>query len=620
MSLLARGRRRFAAVVAIGALFAFQALAIIGAGSASALLVAGDCDYNALTDTVTVKLELNETATIGVVDMTPGGSSDEIQITATTGTLAAPIDCGSATVSNTLNVVVLGSGAVAGDETFIIDHRDTGGDFGAVGFSIDMGNNTALAAPPVVGVGAPPGGDVVEILGSDDVDDVVSVTNNTFDMNGGAGEFVGTEFVSFFLGGGDDEFDGSGATAFGFLIDGEGDDDTLAGGGGNDSVFGGAGDDFVDEGTGDTGSDSLNGEGGFDWISYAGRTAPVNLSQNSGVVDNDDGQGGCVEDGAGAPLNICEGDDVWGFEILETGSANDRIEGDEAAGVSEFFVGNAGDDTFDGNGDTFDMTPVTDNDPGDVVSYFTSTGPITVNVATRTATGDGTDTWNTEMEGAEGSPSDADWLDFSGLAGPVAATLGADGAFDVVTGGGWLMAVSDFENVLGTNGNDTFIGNQYRNRLEGGLGNDTLSGMAGNDLLIGGEGNDSYTGGLGADTVDFGGSAAGIDADVSLGFATGEGDDSLVDFIEIIKGSAFNDSIVGGGGVTASNFRITGRAGNDILTGSGSNDYLKGGAGNDKLRGLEGGDTLKGGKGKDKAWGGPGTDVCKAEKEKSCEI
>jgi len=617
MSLLARGRRRYAAVVATGALFAFQALAIIGAGSASALAVAQDCDYNALTDTVTVKLELNENATIGVVDMTPGGAADEIQITASNGTLAAPIDCGSATVSNTLNVVVLGSGAVAGDEVFTIDNRDTGGDFGAVGFSIDMGNNTALAVPPVVGVGAPPGGDSVVVLASDDLDDVVSVTNTTFDINGGVGEWVGTEFVSFFLGDGDDEFDGSGASAFGFLVEGEGDDDTLAGGGGNDSIYGGAGDDFIDEGTAKNGADELYGNGGFDWLSYAGRSNPVNISQNNAVLDNDDGEGGCIEDGGGTPIGVCEGDDIWGNEILEGGAGADRIEGDESGAWDEYFVGNGGDDTFDGQTGF------------DIVSYFTTSDAVTMPVVDETASSasTGTDTWS-DMEGAEGSASDADLLDLSGFAGPVNATLGADGVFGLVTGAGWLTEVSDFENAIGTAGNDTFTGNQYRNTLWGGAGNDTLSGMGGNDTFYGGTGNDSYTGGSGFDTADFGdATGAGIIADVSLGFATARsggdsGDDSFGDFVEQIKGTEFNDTITGGktGFGSGVNFNITGRGGRDILTGSDSNDTLKGGAGNDKLRGGPGDDTLKGGKGKDRGWGGPGTDICKKiEKAKGCE-
>jgi Ca2+-binding RTX toxin-like protein len=109
---------------------------------------------------------------------------------------------------------------------------------------------------------------------------------------------------------------------------------------------------------------------------------------------------------------------------------------------------------------------------------------------------------------------------------------------------------------------------------------------------------------------------------MNLGFATGEGDDGFVTpvDVEVVQGSAFNDSITGGGGLVTVNFIFSGAAGNDRLTGSGSNDLLRGGPGNDKLRGLEGGDTLRGGPGaRDRAWGGPQVDFCKAEFEKQCE-
>ena len=101
--------------------------------------------------------------------------------------------------------------------------------------------------------------------------------------------------------------------------------------------------------------------------------------------------------------------------------------------------------------------------------------------------------------------------------------------------------------------------------------------------------------------------------DLSLGFATGEGDDSFVDGIEIIVGSSFNDSVTGGpfGGGGTVNFLFVGKAGNDVLTGFSGNDTLKGGGGNDILRGVGGDDTLKGAAGNDRLFGGGGTDIGK---------
>jgi Ca2+-binding RTX toxin-like protein len=65
------------------------------------------------------------------------------------------------------------------------------------------------------------------------------------------------------------------------------------------------------------------------------------------------------------------------------------------------------------------------------------------------------------------------------------------------------------ENVIGTPGNDTIIGDRQQsvvvyssspqNTFTGGAGNDTLSGMTGNDKLFGGPGKDKLIGGPGSD-------------------------------------------------------------------------------------------------------------------------
>jgi len=178
------------------------------------------------------------------------------------------------------------------------------------------------------------------------------------------------------------------------------------------------------------------------------------------------------------------------------------------------------------------------------------------------------------------------------------------------------------ENAFGGSGDDLLGGNILQNHLVGNDGNDTLTGLGGNDKLEGDAGNDNFTGGDGADTVTFINSPAGVTADMSLGFATGEGQDSLNDNIEIVVGSQFKDDLTGGQSVFGGsvNFRLKGKGGNDNLTGSNGNDTVNGGKGNDKIRTGKGDDTLKGGKGKDTGWGGSGTDICTSiEKQHSCE-
>jgi hypothetical protein len=61
------------------------------------------------------------------------------------------------------------------------------------------------------------------------------------------------------------------------------------------------------------------------------------------------------------------------------------------------------------------------------------------------------------------------------------------------TGGGGSDVLSNFEGVIGSNFNDTLIGNASANTLIGGDGVDSMSGGAGNDWLDFGDGNDTFT-------------------------------------------------------------------------------------------------------------------------------
>ncbi|WP_017905894.1 M10 family metallopeptidase C-terminal domain-containing protein [Pseudomonas asplenii] len=102
-----------------------------------------------------------------------------------------------------------------------------------------------------------------------------------------------------------------------------------------------------------------------------------------------------------------------------------------------------------------------------------------------------------------------DTLDFSGFTQDQEINLNA-GAFSSV--GGLVGNVSiakgvTLENAVGGCGNDYLLGNEVRNWLHGGLGDDELDGGAGNDMLFGEGGNDSLTGGTGDDYLD-GGSGA----------------------------------------------------------------------------------------------------------------
>ncbi len=169
----------------------------------------------------------------------------------------------------------------------------------------------------------------------------------------------------------------------------------------------------------------------------------------------------------------------------------------------------------------------------------------------------------------------------------------------------------------GNAGNDTLIGADGGDRLNGGAGNDSLRGMGGDDLLNGTTGNDYMSGGGGSDTLTY--YNLNTPVSVSLGTAAnngpkGESDNLSADDIESLDGSQGSD-LLQGSSTTSANERISGNGGNDTINGMNGNDFLIGGSGKDVLNGGNGNDTLQGQTSGDKYTGGNGIDTVRyAEK------
>ena len=215
-----------------------------------------------------------------------------------------------------------------------------------------------------------------------------------------------------------------------------------------------------------------------------------------------------------------------------------------------------------------------------------------------------------------------------------------------------------------TVGNDTIIGTNTADTIEGGAGDDTLHGWSGNDTLIGGTGDDLMSGGAGNDTYKFN---LGDGQDTifenensnwpggteTLRFGLGIGIEDLVfskttqDWYDVrISIAGTNDSILldqqdaftdyGGGyfynrvenfifqreengaivetTVTWADIDTLRLAqaktiGNDTIIGTNTADIIDGGAGDDTLYGWYGNDTLSGGSGNDTLDGGVGSDT-----------
>ncbi|MCX2541917.1 retention module-containing protein [Pseudomonas sp. COW5] len=144
---------------------------------------------------------------------------------------------------------------------------------------------------------------------------------------------------------------------------------------------------------------------------------------------------------AGSGDNILNGGD--GNDVLTAGSGNNELHG--GAGNDLLYSG-PGNDILDGG------TGI------DTVSYAHATAGVTVNL---------------NLLGAQN-------------------TIGAG-----------IDTISNVENLVGSNFNDTLTGDNNNNVINGGLGNDILNGGGGDDLLIGGMGNNTLTGGPGADTFQW---------------------------------------------------------------------------------------------------------------------
>ncbi len=400
--------------------------------------------------------------------------------------------------------------------------------------------------------------------------------------------------------GGRDTIEGS---AYGELIFGDdasnsfgvvGGRDLLLGNGGDDTIFGGGGDDVI---LGGAGADYLDGQGGINYLRYIDATGGVRIDLLAGTGEFD----------------IAQGDTLIGFNDVDGTLFNDTLLGDnsdfgnvlfgwdgddsiEGRGGADFLGGGNGSDTiYGGEGDDtlFGSLLLDDSD-----QLFGGVGDDFIDG------GFGADL----LDGGEGY----DFLNYNQAIGAIFVNL----ATNLVGGAGTAGdAISGFEAVSGSFGDDTLIGSSADNFLSGGEGADSLAGGANNDSLSGGDhadtlegsdGNDTLSGGEGADLLIGGGGK-----DIALyapSFApvrvalwnpalnTNSAAGDTYDGIEIVEGSNYSDTLEGNG------------SSNELRGGDGA-DLLSGGFGADTLIGQNGDDLIIGGAGGDDIFGGAGFDL-----------
>ncbi|MGL4311259.1 MAG: calcium-binding protein [Paracoccaceae bacterium] len=311
----------------------------------------------------------------------------------------------------------------------------------------------------------------------------------------------------------------------------------------------------------------------------------------------------------GAAADIIYGN--GGNDTMDGAGGDDSIEGGQGAdtlygsdGSDTLHGGSGADYVSGGNGDDYVRSQF-----GSVVYVYNYTG--------------GYYTYEYDYDTLVGG-SGIDTLDLT--------STGAYQYINLQTGYSHYGTVSGFEVLYGGNYNDTYLGSNVSNYIDGGYGddyitggsiadqdtlfggygNDTLDGVAGTDTVDGGEGNDYIYGGSGAENLNGGG---GIDTfnntrhagNYSLNLGTGVTNvagETATGF-ENAYLAAGSDTVVGTG---AANLIDLG-AGNDSVFGAAGDDTLYGGLGNDTIDGGSGNDSMAGGAGNDSYFSGAATDI-----------
>jgi Ca2+-binding RTX toxin-like protein len=326
------------------------------------------------------------------------------------------------------------------------------------------------------------------------------------------------------------------------------------------TIVGGAGNDSI---TGTSSADSLSGLGGDDTL--VGLGGNDTLRGGDGNDSLDGGSGTDLLDGGAGNDTLVGGSDG---DTLLGGVGNDSLDGGDGR---DSIDGGAGDDTLIGgnNDDT-----LVGGDGIDTADYSSGNTAINANLSGTT---------DTVQSG--GNVDDDTLIGVENIIGTnFNDTIIGDQNANLLSGllGNDSIAGNEGnDTLLGGDGNDTLLGGIDQDSLAGGAGNDSLSGGTGNDTLAGGAGSDTLIGGAGSDTADYSASSGAVNVNLSDNLVETGGDaqgDSLSG-IENIIGSAQADTLTGN--ALANN--IDGGAGNDTIAGGYGSDLITGGAGDDVI-------------------------------------
>jgi Ca2+-binding RTX toxin-like protein len=400
---------------------------------------------------------------------------------------------------------------------------------------------------------------------------------------------------------------------------------------------------------GDASNNNLNGGLGTDTASYANATG--------GITNSVDASGNFIVTAGGLGT-----DTLVSVENI-TGSAFDDVLISNAA--NNAFEGGAGYDTANYTATT---TGLAYNGLNGIYGTTVNAGTLGTDTLTnieRINAGSGNDTFTGAFGGGmtlDGGAGIDTWDGSTVLAAAttgVSVTANADGSFTAITVTSGNATLINIENLTGSAGNDTFMGNAANNVLSGGLGTDTatfanatsgvttsldvsgnyivtgaavgtdtlisienLTGSTFNDTFVSSTANNAFNGGAGSDTVTYAASTTGIvvtGLGNSISVAAGAlGTDTLAS-IERVTGTSSGDTfkgiftagttLDGGAGADTADFsdslaNITFAANADgSLAANGATfvsvENITGGSGNDTLMTTAANNVLNGGLGSD---------------------
>jgi Ca2+-binding RTX toxin-like protein len=350
-----------------------------------------------------------------------------------------------------------------------------------------------------------------------------------------------------------------------------------------------------DEFAGLAGNDTIDGAGGnFSEVRY---DRDIGYTGGGGAVVVNFATG-TATDGFGST------DTLSGLNAVRGTTFADRLTGGNAGSAlpGEYFYGLAGADTIDGGIDNFAFGFTDFNE----VRYDRDTNyggnfGVAVNLVTGVAI-DGfgaTDTianinsvrgtrFNDLMIGGVAS-SVLSGEFYAGLAGNdtfnggsgydevrynTDASYGGFGGVNVnlatgvaIDGFGFQDTLINITVVVGTSQNDVMRGSDLIRRQE-----DVFQGGAGNDFLNGGGGRDEVR----YDRDHTSGAAQGVTVNLATGFAIdGFGDTDTLVSIEMVRGSAFGDTLIGGNAASDDYEGFTGSKGNDSINGGSGFDEVR---------------------------------------------